>query len=174
MTQDPFAATAVDTEEENPFGSPERSAFPRPAELLYKLLVMTPVKFDKTVKPGSKNEMQDRAHVDVVVLHDDGSVDEYEAMYWSQVTIVNAMRKAAKSGRPTLATLHIVPVQKTRDRYPDEEALLRDEDIQRWLGRGGGGLPPLQIAWVLEPATPEQTARALKWWNARPVATPFG
>lgn len=173
-TQDPFAAGPAD-DDENPFGTPTRGSFPKPGTLLHKLLIMNPVKIEQVADRNNPGKMKDRATVDTVALDPKTGeeIGSYDAMYWSQGPIVKAARAALKSGRPTLGTLHVFPVLKTLDRYKTETELLGDEDIQRWLARGSG-LPPMAVAWALEPATSEELALALKWWKARPAANPFG
>ena len=170
MSTDPFAANTATADD--PFGEVSRGGkFPKPAELLGKLMIMSPVKVEQVQRPNSK-DMQDRWSVDTYVFNEDGTVDEYESMYWSQTSIADAMRKAKKTGKPVVGTLHLVPAQSSKKNYADEAALLQDEGIQFWLKRGGSGLPPTPVAWVLEPATAEQRAKAATWYLAQ--RNPFG
>lgn len=165
MTTDPFAQTGTATADD-PFGDPTRGKYPKVAELLHKLLVLRPVKVEQVQRPNSK-DMQDRWSVDTYVFEEDGTVTEYDAMYWSQTGIASAMAKAAKSGKPVIGTLHLFPAQNTKKTYSTEDQLLQDEAVKFWLGRGGVGLPPTPVAWGLEPATPEQRQRAATWWMAQ-------
>lgn len=167
---DPFAQAASGIEHD-PFSDPIRGEFPRVSALLHKLLILTPVLFEKDVVNKETGTKQDRWSVDTVVIDTDGSAESYASMYWSQKSIVNAMHSATRNGKPVLATLHMFPVLGTEKTHPTEAALLADEDIQRWLARGSGQ-PPMKVAWGLEAATPAQRTLAMDWWtrNKAPFA----
>lgn len=172
MTEiDPFSATAAGIDDDDIFGDPKRSSYPAIGSLLHKLLIMTPVKMEMVPDNNNPGKMQERWSIDTVVIHEDGSADEYDAMYWSHKSIALAAAKAQKDRRPMLGTLHLFPVQATKKTLPTEDLLLADEDIQRWLARGKG-LPPTPVAWALEPATPDQKKVAIAWWKAN--RNPFG
>lgn len=164
MTTDPFAATGTTATEDDPFGTVERSRFPKPGALIGKLLVMSPVKVEKV--PGKQGGLVDRWSVDTLVVNEDGTYEAYDAMYWSQKGIATAMSKAAQNRRPVAATLHLYPAQDTTKKYTTEDQLLADEAIQFWLGRGGAGMPPMSVAWGLEQATDEEKPRAIKAYQA--------
>jgi hypothetical protein len=172
MTVDPFAPSndAASTGGD-PFLDPTRGNFPKVGELLHKVLVMVPVEVTQTTKPNS-NELQDRWSINTTVIHEDGTSETYDEMFWSQTGIANAAKKAFREKRPILGTLHLFPVLNTKKRYQTEEQLLQDEDVARWVSRGGTGLPPTPVAWGLEQVTPEQRKLALAWWNEN--MNPFG
>jgi hypothetical protein len=171
MTVDPFAPAAANVSND-PFLDPTRGGnFPKVGELLHKLLVMVPVEVTQTTKPNS-NELQDRWSINTTVISEDGTAETYDEMFWSQTSIVKAAAKAFREKRPMLGTLHLFPVLNTKKKYQNETELLADEDIARWVNRGGTGLPPMPVAWALEAATPAQRELALAWWNAN--MNPFG
>jgi len=171
--KDPFGS-ATDTVEPkapsvpdaDPFGQPTQGAWPKVPELLGKLLVLKPVSMDRVQKPNS-TELQDRWKVDTWVFNDDGTVTKYAEMYWSQISVAKAMTTAVENGKPILGTLHLVPVKATKKQFDTEDALLGWEEIQRWLARNGVGTPPTPVAWVLNPATDEESAKAIAYWNSR-------
>ncbi len=172
MTVDPFApVNDTASNSGDPFADPSRGSFPKVGELLHKLLVMTPVKVEQVPDKNNPGKMQDRWSIDTTVIHEDGSFDTYDSMYWSQKSIAEAARKAQKEGRPLLGTLHVFPVMASKSRFANEAELLADEDIQRWISRGVGN-PPTQVAWALEPANSEERTKAIKWWNEN--VNPFG
>lgn len=163
MTTDPFAQAASGVEND-PFGDPVRGEYPKVSTLLGKLLIMTPVLFEKDVVNKETGAKQDRWSVDTVVIDTDGTAESYASMYWSQKAIVTAMNAAQRNGKPMLGTLHMFPVLGTEKTHPTEADLLADEDIQRWIKRGSGQ-PPMKVAWALEAATPAQRALAMDWWT---------
>lgn len=162
-TVDPFAPTTMPTT--SPFINPTRAGkFPKPSELLHKLLIMAPTGVDKVPDQNDKSKLRDRWSINTTVLEEDGSAETFEDMFWSQAPIARAAAKAFREKSPMLGTLHIFPVQGTLKKYATEQELLADESIKFWLSRGEG-LPPTAVAWALEPATPQELDRAIAWWN---------
>jgi hypothetical protein len=162
-TVDPFTQTAPPTT--NPFINPTRGGnFPKPGELLHKLLIMAPTGVDKVPDRNDPSKTRDRWSINTTVLEEDGSFETYEDMFWSQAPIARAASKAFREKRPMLGTLHIFPVQNTLKKYTTEPELLADESIKFWLSRNEG-LPPTAVAWALEPANPQELERAIAWWN---------
>jgi len=171
MTVDPFAPEASSANSADPFLDPTRGNFPKIGQLIHKLLIMIPTEVTQTTKPNS-NELQDRWSINTTVLEADGTFETYDDMFWSQTGIANAAKKAFREKRPMRGTLHLYPVLNSKKRFQNEAELLADEDVARWISRGGTGLPPTPVAWGLEPATPEQAKLAIEWWNAN--MNPFG
>lgn len=172
MTVDPFApANDTASAGSDPFLDPSRGSFPKIGELIHKLLVMVPVEVTQTTKPNS-NELQDRWSINTTVINEDGTHETYDEMFWSQTSIAAAAKKAFREKRPMLGTLHLFPVLNSKKKFANEDELLADEDVARWISRGGTGLPPTPVAWALEAATPAQRKLALDWWNTN--MNPFG
>lgn len=167
---DPFAPAAANVSDD-PFSDPSRGSYPKVGELLHKLLVMLPVKMELVPDKNNPGKMTERWSIDTTVISEDGTAETYDSMYWSQTGIALAAAKAKKDGRPVLGTLHLFPVLATKKNYSTETELLQDEDIQRWIARGAG-LPPMPVAWALEPATDAQRKLAINWWNQN--KSPFG
>ena len=139
--------------------------------MLHKVLVMVPVEVTQTTKPNS-NELQDRWSINTTVINEDGTSETYDEMFWSQTGIASAAKKAFREKRPILGVLHLFPVLSTKKKYQNEDQLLQDEDVARWIARGGTGLPPTPVAWGLEQVNAEQRKLALDWWNNN--MNPFG
>lgn len=171
MTQvDPFAAAAANVSDD-PFRDPSGGGnFPKPAELLHKLLIMVPV--SSSIQQRDGQPPKERWDIDTTVLHEDGTFDTYDKMWWEQTAIASEAAKAFRGKYPLRGTLHLVPAQASKKKFANEEELLADEAIQFWLGRGGAGMPPTQVAWVLQAATPEQAKLTIAWWNEH--MNPFG
>lgn len=177
---DPFGgSTATDTDD--PFGQPSRSGnFPKLPELFGKLLIIKPSKFEMVSKPerfgGKPGEQVERMTADVVVFTGD-QVDEYDSMYLSQAGLVGAAKRNFKAGKPTLGTVHIYPSKLSSDKFPGgREQIESNPAMVAWIKAAQDDpeiKAPHNMAWGLEPATPEESRRAIEWWNNRPKPNPF-
>lgn len=181
MTDDPFAGGAATATEDDPFGKPSRSGnFPKVPQLFGKLVIIKPTKFEQVPKPpqfgGKPGETVERMTADVVVFDGD-EVAEYDSMYLSQAGIVGAAKRNYKAGKPTLGTVHMYPSKLSADKFPGgREEIEANAAMLAWV-RAAQDDPeiksPYNMAWGLEPATPEESARAIAWWNNRPKPNPF-
>lgn len=183
MSDDPFAGGPATATEDDPFGQPSRSGnFPKVPELWTKLIIIKPTKFEMVPKPpkfgGKPGETVERMTADVVVFGEPGTVpEEYDSMYLSQAGLVSAAKRNYKAGKPTLGTVHFYPSKLSADKFPEgREQIESNPAMIAWVKAAQDDpeiKPPYNMAWGLEPATPEESKRAIEWWNSRPKPNPF-
>jgi hypothetical protein len=141
-------------------------AFPKLAELDGKLILLKPSVVEKAPKYKSPGEYVDRATADLVVFEDDGSYEAFEDVYFSQVSIVNAAKKALKPGAKPfiLGRVKMFPSKEMRNKGVDtsEKIVAARAD---WLRKGGKGDEP-GYAWGLDDYTPEEAQVAMKYVTA--------
>lgn len=149
-------------------------AFPKIDDFENKLILLKPSKVEQVAKPsrfgGQPGETQDRLTSDVVVFEDDGSWEETEDMYFSQVGIVNPCKKALKpnSNQPfVLGVVSKVPSKIGKEQGYDtvEKLYAGFEEWRKKIAKGQKAEEP-NFAWGLLDFSPEQEQLAMKYLSA--------
>ena len=160
MAEDPKTPATTD---DDPFGKPTRSAFPKLDDLDHRLLLIKPTKLERSV-PG-KFGPQDRITADVVVLDDpDEGVREIDKMYLSQKGIVGMLEGCLKPGKKPFI-LGRLQRSASGDSWK-AKAEAHDEGIDGLIAdfykKGGKGEEP-QWYWDLAEYTDEEAAKARRY-----------
>jgi len=127
-------------------------AYPKADDLEGQLIMLTPSVIETVPDRFSKVQgaTTERATADTVVFDEDGSYETYDDMYWSQVAVVGACRKALKPGNKpmVLGRLIKLPTKATREALKIETADELTAARAEWLKKGGKGTEPRGL-WVL-------------------------
>jgi hypothetical protein len=145
-------------------------SYPKIDELNGKLVLLTPSKAEEVVKPksfgGKPGETQTRITTDVVVFNEDGSVaDTYEDMYFSQVGVVNACKRALKPGAKKFVLGRIARVpsdigKKQAGKFDSTEKI--EAGLKKHFASNGKEEKP-NFSWGLTDFTDEEAAHAMAY-----------
>jgi hypothetical protein len=151
-------------------------AFPKIDEFEHKLILLRPSKVEVVPKPsrfgGKPGETQDRLTADVVVFEEDGTWEETEDMYFSQVGIINPCKKILKPTSQKAFVLGVVskvPSSIGKGQSPPldtvEKVYAAYEEWREKIAAGKKAVEP-SFAWGLLDFTDEQAAMAMKYVSA--------
>lgn len=138
-------------------------AFPKLADLEGKLVLLKPSLIEKAPAYKKPGEFVDRATVDCTVFEDDGSWETHEDMYFSQVGIVNACKRALKPGAKPfiLGRVAMMPSKDSKDAGIDTPEKLQTARAE-WLKKGAKGDEPGYF-WGFSDFTPKDVELAMKY-----------
>jgi hypothetical protein len=137
-------------------------SFPKVEELEGKLVLLKPSKIESVAQSAEfGGGVKDRLTADCVVFDEDGSWEEHEDMYFSQVGIVNPCRRALKPGaKPfVLGRLQKVPSKIGKEQGFDTTEKINDGLKKHFASNGKSPKP--NFAWGLADFTPEEGQTAM-------------
>lgn len=149
------------------FGRPTRSAFPKLEELEGRLLLIHPTKIEHGIK--SKYGEQSRVTADIAVLDDpDEGVREIDKMYLSQKGMVGMLETCLKPGKKPFVLGRLV--KSPASDYADAAEKAGDGDataginklLEDWLRKGGKGEKPA-FFWNLADFTDHEANMARRY-----------
>jgi hypothetical protein len=149
------------------FANTGGGSFPKFDEFEGKLILLKPELIESVPKPEKfGGGVQDRLTATAVVFEEDGTWEEYEDMYFSQVGIVNPARKTLKPNARTrfvLGRVAKVPSKIGKDQgFDTTEKIVKG--LEDWAKKGGRGDKP-NYAWGLQDYSDADLAMAMAYLN---------